>query len=147
MPARGETDDYDEEDGNQYDDQVAAYPLEVTVTIEQDVKEKVLEIYQTIRSEHGQENEVLCQTVVYMIKSSRSIDDIKKVLQDYLLDDEVIKFINMLQEELLELISKNQIVTCKDYLKKNVLTFGLATILLGGAAMMTTSYLNLFSME
>ena len=62
MPARGEIDDYDEEDGNQYDDQVAAYPLEVTVTIEQDVKEKVFEIYQTIRSEHGQENEVLCQT-------------------------------------------------------------------------------------
>ena len=62
MPARGEIDDYDEEDGNQYDDQVAAYPLKVTVTIEQDVKEKVFEIYQTIRSEHGQENEVLCQT-------------------------------------------------------------------------------------
>ena len=41
---------------------------------------------------------VMLRIVVYMIKSSRSIDDIKKVLQDYLLDDEVIKFINMLQE-------------------------------------------------
>lgn len=62
MPARGEHDDYDEEGADQYDDQVAAYPLEVTVTIAQDLKEKVEIIYKTIRSEHGQENVVLCQT-------------------------------------------------------------------------------------
>ena len=114
MPTRGETDNLDDDGVDQYDDQVAAYPLEITVTVEQDIKEKVESIYKIIRSEHGQENVVLCQTgdpiismnlelinsdlilpslpytshavlsiiVVHMIKSSRSIDDIRMVLRD-----------------------------------------------------------------
>ena len=69
MPTRGEVDEYDEEGADQYDDQIAAYPLEVTVTIAQDLKEKVHSIYKTIRSEHGQENEVLCQTGIPVIMS------------------------------------------------------------------------------
>ena len=130
MPTRGETDNLDDDGVDQYDDQVAAYPLEITVTVEQDIKEKVESIYKIIRSEHGQENVVLCQTgdpiismnlelinsdlilpslpytshavlsiiVVHMIKSSRSIDDIRKVLRDYLLNSEVEEFMRMLEE-------------------------------------------------
>ena len=130
MPTRGETDNLDDDGVDQYDDQVAAYPLEITVTVEQDIKEKVESIYKIIRSEHGQENVVLCQTgdpiismnlelinsdlilpslpytshavlsiiVVHMIKSSRSIDDIRMVLRDYLLNSEVEEFMRMLEE-------------------------------------------------
>ena len=82
-----------------------------------------------------------------MVCSRRSLESIKKVIEDFLRADEVEKFMALLEKGISEIAFANRVVDWGDFKKKYMLRIGLLALLICGVAVCAVAYLGYFKLS